>query len=69
MKRVAIVLVFVTGIAFAAGASIELSEADVATCNKEGGCQMITNHAYNEFLKELARLHALIAKMKKEQCA
>jgi hypothetical protein len=69
MKRAAILLVFVAGIAFAAGTTIELSEADVATCNKEGGCKLITNQAYDVFVKELAKLHAIIAKMKKEQCA
>lgn len=68
MKRVAIVLVFVTGIAFAAGASIELSEADVATCNKEGGCRLITERALDALTAEIARLQRAIVAMRKEQC-
>ena len=40
-----------------------------AICEKEGGCKLITNQAYDVFVKELAKLHAIIAKMKKEQCA
>ncbi len=62
MKRLAILLALIV-------LPVAASEGWEAICAKEGGCQMITNHAYNEFLKELARLHAIIAKMKKEQCA
>ena len=68
MKHAAIVLVFVTGIAFAAGASIELSEADVATCNKEGGCRLITERALDALTAEIARLQGALIAQRKAQC-
>lgn len=68
MKRAAILLVFVAGIAFAAGTTIELSEADVATCNKECGCRLITERALDTLTAEIVRLQRAIVAMRKEQC-
>lgn len=68
MKHAAIVLVFVAGIAYAAGQNIELSEADVATCNKDGGCRLITERALDTLTAEIVRLQRVIAAMRKEQC-
>lgn len=68
MKRAAIVLVFVATAALAAGTTIELSEADVATCNKEGGCRLITERALDTLTAEIVRLQRVIAAMRKEQC-
>lgn len=68
MKRAAIVLAFIASAAYAAGQSIELSEADVATCNKEGGCRLITERALDTLTAEIVRLQRVIAAMRKEQC-
>lgn len=69
MKRAAILLVFIAGIAYAAGTTIELSEADVAACEKEGGCRLITERALDALTAEIASLQRVIVAMRKEQCA
>lgn len=68
MKRLAILLAFIATAALAAGATIELSETDVATCNKEGGCRLITERALDTITAEIARLQRIIVAMRKEQC-
>lgn len=62
MKRLALLLALIV-------LPVAAAEGWEAVCEKEGGCKMITNQAYDLFLKEIAKLHAIIAKMKKEQCA
>jgi hypothetical protein len=62
MKRLALLLALIV-------LPVAAAEGWEAVCAKEGGCKMITNQAYDAFVKELARLHAIIDKMKKEQCA
>jgi len=68
MKRLALILAFVASAAYAAGQTIEMSEADVAACEKEGGCRLITERALDALTAEIARLQRAIVAMRKEQC-
>lgn len=68
MKRLALILAVVASAAYAAGTTIEMSAADVAACEKEGGCRLITERALNALTSEIVRLQRVIAAMRKEQC-
>ena len=62
MKSAAIILFLIV-------LPVAATEGWEAICEKEGGCKLITVHAYDAILKEIAKLNAVIIRMKKEQCA
>lgn len=62
VKRLALILCLIV-------LPVAAAEGWEAVCAKEGGCKMITSHAYDSILDEIAKLRAIIVKMKKEQCA
>jgi hypothetical protein len=61
MKRLAVLLLLVAGLASAA-------EDWEAICQREGGCKMITTKAYNVLIDEIIKLNALVKAIRKEQC-
>lgn len=65
MKRLLAVFVFMLVAAVTVYAADNVDEI----CKKEGGCFLITQHAYDFPLSEIAKLTNTIAKLKKEQCA
>jgi len=62
MKRLAILLILLSGLAYAA-------DDWEAICKREDGCKMITNKAYNVLIGEIIRLNDQIKAIRKEQCA
>ena len=62
MKRLLILLLIISGLAYAA-------DDWEAICQREDGCKMITNRAYNVLIGEIIRLNEQIKAIRKEQCA
>ena len=63
MKRITILALFLASAAAAAG--VDWSEK----CAGEGGCMLITRHAFDHLVSEVVRLQRTIEAIRKEQCA